>query len=308
MKKNLLLTGLALLILAGCASTPQQSASPAIEKTTQTPHVTPTQDSKPASGGYLTGDGPQDNTPSHLDSIPNATPQIEQLHPYANRPYTALGKQYTPLTEVKVFKEQGIASWYGKKFHGQATSSGEPYDMYAMTAAHPTLPIPSYARITNLSNQKSIVVRINDRGPFLHNRVIDLSYTAAHKLNILNKGSETVLVESIVLQPTSSTSALKPRTEVSVAPLVPADVPSQNIVPGRIYLQLGAFKKLDGAESTVDKVRPHIKQAELSLNINQEGDLHRVYLGSFPSIDDARNYAKHIEPILGFRPIAHIPD
>ncbi|MBI0407864.1 MAG: septal ring lytic transglycosylase RlpA family protein [Nitrosospira sp.] len=118
------------------------------------------------------------------------------------RPYVALGKLYVPMTALGLYKEQGMASWYGRRYHKQKTASGEIYDMYAMTAAHATLPLPSYARVTNIVNKKSVVVRINDRGPFLSNRLIDLSYTAAYKLDVLNGGSALVEVESIV--PTES--------------------------------------------------------------------------------------------------------
>ena len=173
------------LLLAACGTTPQRKAE------------APTPPSAAKAGGYLEGDGPGTNAPANIDAIPDAVPKSEPLHRYANRPYVALGKTYVPLTMTGTFKQRGIASWYGKKFNGERTSSGEIYDMYAMTAAHPTLPIPSYARVTNLSNQKSIIVRINDRGPFIDDRIIDLSYTAAHKLGIINNGSAEVEVESI---------------------------------------------------------------------------------------------------------------
>ena len=163
----------ALALLAGCASTDRK-------------------------GGYYKDDGPHERTPSNLDSIADATPRVEPLHKWANRPYQALGKSYTPLTAVQSFKQRGMASWYGKRFHGQKTSSGEAYDMYKMTAAHPTLPIPSYARVTRVANGKSVVVRINDRGPFHAGRIIDLSYVAAHKLGYIQAGSAEVTVEAIV--------------------------------------------------------------------------------------------------------------
>ncbi len=173
------------LLLAACGTVPHRKA--------ETPGATPA----PSAGGYLEGDGPGANAPANIDTISDAIPKIEPLHRYANRPYNALGKTYTPLTVTGNFKQRGIASWYGKKFNGERTSSGEIYDMYAMTAAHPTLPLPSYARVTNLANQKSIIVRINDRGPFINDRIIDLSYTAAHKLGIISNGSAEVEVESI---------------------------------------------------------------------------------------------------------------
>jgi rare lipoprotein A len=149
-------------------------------------------------GGYYKDDGPQEKVPPNLDGIADATPRAEPLNKWANRPYSALGKNYSPLTTVQPFKQRGLASWYGKKFHGQKTSSGELYDMYKMTAAHPTLPIPSYARVTRVSNGKSVVVRINDRGPFHSNRIIDLSYAAAYKLGYIQAGSAEVTVEAIV--------------------------------------------------------------------------------------------------------------
>ena len=164
---------LILALLAGCASTDKK-------------------------GGYYKDDGPEAKPPSNLDGIADATPRAEPLHKWANRPYSALGKNYTPLTAVQAFKQRGMASWYGKRFHGQKTSSGELYDMYKMTAAHPTLPIPSYARVTRVSNGKSVVVRINDRGPFHAGRIIDLSYVAAYKLGYIQAGAAEVTVEALV--------------------------------------------------------------------------------------------------------------
>ncbi len=160
----------AALSLVGCSSTPQK-------------------------GGYYKDDGPGDKPPAH---VADAVPRVEPLHKYANRPYKALGKEYVPLTSLQPFKQRGMASWYGKRYHGQKTSSGETYDMYAMTAAHPTLPIPSYARVTSMKNGRSVVVRINDRGPFHAERVIDLSYAAAHRLDFIQAGQAQVEVEAII--------------------------------------------------------------------------------------------------------------
>jgi rare lipoprotein A len=164
---------LLLALLAGCASTDRK-------------------------GGYYKDDGPDAKPPSNLDSIADATPRAEPLHKWANRPYQAMGKNYTPLTSVQPFKQRGMASWYGKRFQGQKTSSGEAYDMYKMTAAHPTLPIPSYVRVTRVSNGKSVVVRVNDRGPFHSSRIIDLSYVAAYKLGYIQNGQAEVTIEAIV--------------------------------------------------------------------------------------------------------------
>jgi rare lipoprotein A len=154
--------------------------------------------STPNTGGYYKDDGPHANPPTNLDRVPDAVPKSEPLHKFANRPYTAMGMSFTPMTAVQPFKQRGMASWYGKRYHGQKTSSGEVYDMYQMSAAHPTLPIPSYARVTNVKNGRSVVVRINDRGPFRSGRVIDLSYVAAHKLGYIQAGEAMVEVESVV--------------------------------------------------------------------------------------------------------------
>jgi rare lipoprotein A len=167
----------AFALLAGCASTDRK-------------------------GGYYKDDGPGEKPPANLDGIADATPRAEPLHKFANRPYSALGRSYTPLTAVQPFRQRGLASWYGKKFHGQKTSSGELYDMYKMTAAHPTLPIPSYVRVTRVANGKSVVVRVNDRGPFHSSRVIDLSYAAAYRLGYIQAGSAEVTLEAIVPGPT----------------------------------------------------------------------------------------------------------
>jgi rare lipoprotein A len=129
--------------------------------------------------------------------VPDAVARAEPLNPRANRPYVVFGQSYVPMTELQPFKERGIATWYGRRYHGRRTSNGDPYDMYAMTAAHPRLPLPSYARVTNLANSRSVIVRVNDRGPFLHGRVIDLSWTAAARLGFANRGTAEVEVELI---------------------------------------------------------------------------------------------------------------
>jgi rare lipoprotein A len=165
---------LLLALVAGCSATPEKRP-----------------------GGYYKDDGPPDKG-VNLASIADAMPRVEPLHRYANRPYEALGRKYVPLTRVGVYKQRGTASWYGKRFHGNPTSSGEKYDMYKMSAAHPILPIPSYARVTNLANGKSVVVRVNDRGPFHAGRAIDLSYAAAYRLGYTAQGSAQVEIEQIV--------------------------------------------------------------------------------------------------------------
>jgi rare lipoprotein A len=149
-------------------------------------------------GGYYKDDGPGGPPPVNLDALADAKPRVEPLNPGANTPYTALGRKYVPYTSLRAYRARGVATWYGRKFQGRRTASGERYDMYAMTAAHTVLPIPSYARVTNLANGRSVVVRINDRGPFHTDRLIDLSYAAAYKLGYVNAGSANVEVEAIL--------------------------------------------------------------------------------------------------------------
>lgn len=196
-----------LLTLVGCSSVPQPSPRASAElpsSRSSSPHkeVSSSAPALPRAGsgrgGYYQDDGPGDAPPEGLLNLPDPEPQVEPYSPRGNRPYVVFGKAYTPITDDRPFKQRGIGSWYGKKFHGQKTSSGELYDMYKMTAAHPTLPIPSYARVTNLVNGKQVIVRINDRGPFHSNRIIDLSYTAALKLGYLGKGSSQLEVERLM--------------------------------------------------------------------------------------------------------------
>ena len=156
-------------VVAGCASGPPRGASNA-------PTTRPSPDR----------DGAEANPPPDLARVPDAEPKLEPIRSGGpNKPYAALGRDYTPITKDAPFTERGIASWYGRKFHGRRTASGEVYNMYAMTAAHPTLPIPSYARVRNPANGREVVLRINDRGPFHPGRIVDLSYTAALKLDLL---------------------------------------------------------------------------------------------------------------------------
>lgn len=172
-------------------------------------------------GGYYKDDGPEANPPSNLHLVPDAVPKIEPLASGANKPYTVFGRSYTPDTSGKPYRVQGRASWYGKKFHGNSTSNGERYDMYAMTAAHPTLPIPSYVRVTRLENNKTVVLRVNDRGPFHSDRIIDLSYVAAYKLGMLGPGSTEVLVERIMPEQIRNWQPVPPRDDVAATSTTP---------------------------------------------------------------------------------------
>ncbi len=204
-------------------------------------------------GGYFEDDGPDANPPADVANIPDAVPKTEPRSVTGNNPYSVYGVAYTPLADARGYRERGIASWYGKKFHSRRTSSGEPYDMYAMTAAHKTLPLPSYARVRNLQNGRSVVVRVNDRGPFLHNRLIDLSYAAAARLGILGTGTGVVEVEAVSPdEPATQVAQVKTYPLQVVAPAVAAEeLPSSQPAPAaanpKLYLQVGAFTLWDNA-------------------------------------------------------------
>jgi len=282
---------IATLVLAACSSAPQRKA----ESGSVAPAV--------GTGGYLAGDGPGAGKDVNLDAIPDAVPRNEPLHRYANRPYIALGKTYTPLTGIGNFKQRGTASWYGKKFHGQRTSSGEVYDMYAMSAAHPTLPIPSYVRVTNLANQKSVIVRVNDRGPFLHERAIDVSYTAAHKLGIIANGSGEVEVESLAAGGPVQSRPLENSAPVAMA-AVPAALP---ISETSVYLQLGAFRSQQGAESFMERMRSELGDLGKQFKLSAKDGLVRVHIGPYGSQSEARASAENMRRTLGFKPMLNLP-
>jgi rare lipoprotein A len=224
-----------LALLAGCASTPLPRPASLPAPAASAPAVVgaPTMPAaNSGKGGYYQDDGPGDNPPPNLLQTPDAEPRIEPVAKSTSRSYSVFGKTYTPINDERPFKQRGIGSWYGKKFHGQRTASGERYDMYKMTAAHPTLPIPSYARVTSIDSGKSVIVRINDRGPFHATRITDLSYTAALKLGLLGKGSHEVEVERILpdeiarmqRQPRATpTTPTTPATPATSAPM-PAQV------------------------------------------------------------------------------------
>jgi rare lipoprotein A len=223
------------------------------------------------------GLGVKDSAPVRVvdfDAIPDAVPQVEPQSKYGNGPvYRVNGDSYRVLARADGYRERGVASWYGTKFHGQRTSSGETYDMYTMTAAHKTLPLPTYARVTNLQNGRSVVVRINDRGPFHDDRLIDLSYVAALKLDVVASG--TGLVEVSAIDPRATQPAVERR------PVVPPETPPQ------LYVQLGAFAQPDNAQRVADQLSDHgftprIMPAQLGSDL-----LHRVRIGPLPSVEQA---------------------
>jgi rare lipoprotein A len=262
------------ILLAACStSTPRE-----------TPSAPATAEAPKRGGGYYKDDGPGDNPPSNLDAIPDATPRLETLNRFANRPYAVFGRDYVPATSLRPYKERGIASWYGKKFHNAKTATGETYDMYAMTAAHPTLPLPSYARVTNVANGKSVVVRVNDRGPFHPGRVIDLSYAAAHRLGIAQKGSAEVEVESIL--------------PVEAPPLVAVPIGQEQ---GGYTVQLGAFATNANAQNFAASLANQTAGASVEAKVRQIDGLFRVYVGPYPTREDARHALENLRDSAGLQ-------
>lgn len=237
------------------------------------PDVTATRDSAPL---YV---------PDNLASIPDAIPRHEPRTRAGNPgTYEVLGKQYTIMPDSKNFVQKGIASWYGSKFHGRKTSNGETYDMFAMTAAHKTLPIPSYVRVTNLQNRRSIVVRVNDRGPFHDNRIIDLSYTAAIKLGIQKTGTGFVEVRSV---------------EPSISQQQPANIILQVAADKNIiYLQIGAFGERSNAFELRNKVSlSQLPQPRIQSAMLQGNPIYKVQLGPVYSVDEADHLARNLTEI-----------
>jgi rare lipoprotein A len=277
------------LVLAACATPPPKPAAP------------PAPIPSPPSSKYYSDDGPPLAVPENLDAIPDAVPRLEPLHRFANRPYTVLGQQYVPATALRPYRERGTASWYGRKFHGQKTSIGEVYDMFAMTAAHPTLPLPSYARVTNPANGRSVVVRVNDRGPFLHGRVIDLSYAAAHRLGIAQRGSGEVDVEAIL--PGDVAGAGMPLPTLASAAPTPA-APDATIVAeagkaGGFVVQLGAFANFANAQAFLAHVQNQTASAAVEPRVRQSDGLWRVIVGPYAERDEAARVAARIASAFG---------
>jgi rare lipoprotein A len=242
--RSLLLLSVA---LGGCVSAPPRPIPPA-------PAPTPAPESAPAPA------------PAEIEKIPEPTPRSEPRSAKGNPPfYNVLGKRYFVLKESSGYLERGIASWYGPGFHAASTSNGERYDMYAMTAAHKTLPLPCFVQVTNLRNGRSVVVRVNDRGPFKDGRIIDLSYTAASKLDMLRDGTTFVEVRALT------------------AESGPATAPGAS----SIYVQAGAFSSESNAAELLERLRASgVKNGSLSENQVGGRTLYRVKVGPVPSVGE----------------------
>ncbi|MCM1129280.1 MAG: septal ring lytic transglycosylase RlpA family protein [Alistipes senegalensis] len=315
------------LVMTGCSTVSQPSAGRSSAGVSSGTAASGLPKAGSGRGGYYKDDGPMDYTPEDLQNTPDAIPRVEPYARAANRPYTVFGKTYVPVTDNRPYKVRGMGSWYGKKFHGNKTSSGEIYDMFKMTAAHPTLPIPCYARVTNLGTGKQVIVRVNDRGPFHSDRIIDLSYTAALKLDYLQKGSALLEVEHLLPDeierinlarsqnpvPAASVSSQTAAAQTTVSPAPrPAPAPvaaaagtadkgnSSTIVA--YYLQLGAYQQIGNARAT---------QAEYALNwahllpgveVVAADDYYRLFAGPFTS-QEAADYAAQQLGATGSRPL-----
>lgn len=359
------------VLLAGCASGPRSGS------------------------GVASGrDGPGTNIPPDLANVPDAEPRIEPIRTSGgtSKPYTVLGRGYAPLTDDRPFRESGLASWYGRKFHAASTSSGEPYDMYAMTAAHKTLPLPSYVRVRNPANGREVIVRVNDRGPFVDGRVIDLSYTAALKLDLL-RGVAPVEIERITnedirtgawrrdsgtayaaaeapapvraapvrvasaqqvrvpaewaapvatvnddMPPPASTMPVAPQTPMAaalppgaepesaqsppsipptrqaivvsdLAPLqaAPASPPpvgaAQPLALPGFWVQLGAFRERDGAQSLMNQAARGLPSLAPQLHVFSEAGTHRLQAGPFASRNAAGEAVAQLRESLRISPM-----
>jgi rare lipoprotein A len=329
------------LFLAGCSTAPIPTSSPTPKPLpsvppsgTVKPAPTPIGPSTPGAtsriGGYYQDDGPGANPPD-FNAIPDAVPKAENLATRANRPYVVFGQTYQPMVALAPFKQRGMASWYGRKFHGQKTSNGEVYDMYGMTAAHPTLPLPSYVRVTHVRSGKSVVVRVNDRGPFLQQRVIDLSYTAAAKLGYVNAGSAEVELELITrfdgIAPTVVAAAppptspvpiiepVQPNERLSIETVVAANTPEPTPNPPPsgapkptltsatgLFLQMGAFSTQDTADVAKDRMMHQFDNVAEPFRVVKDGNLFKVHLGPFANREAATATAEKIKQATAFKP------
>ena len=327
MKKHAYLIIFCVICLVACGgkrtvkSTPAPAPAPSAKPSTSASKPTTAPSSSPAAnsgttkpGGYYLDDGPGDNPPQDIDNIPNAVPKKEPLLNRSNKPYKALGELYKPMTQYQPYKVSGVASWYGKRYHGKKTSSGEVYDMYSMSAAHPTLPLPSYVKVTNPANGRFVIVRVNDRGPFKHNRVIDLSYAAAYKLRFSAQGSTLVEVEAI--DSSATTNYSQPAKAAPVAIASPVATPVSNTNPStntstntnsnstnastliQYFIQAGAFKSQANADSLMKKIQGMDIEQNAGFNSEYNNGLYRLKLGPYTSKQEADQVAAAIRTKL----------
>lgn len=290
-----------LVLLTGCSGTPirQGGGVPPVQKPGPGVQAPVAPSGRP--GGYYLDDGPGDNAPADMATIPDAVPRLETPARGPARPYVAMGRSYAPMTALGAYKARGVASWYGRRYHGKATSSGETYDMYAMTAAHTILPIPSYARVTALATGRSVVVRINDRGPFHADRIIDLSYVAAWKLGLVGGGSGPVEVEALI--PGSDRPPVRAEDVAASVATAPA---AGDAGDTGVFLQLGAFGARDAADDFLRKMRVELDGVGVSPSIHARDNVFRVQSGPYLDRAGALAAAARIEQRLGLKPFVTV--
>jgi rare lipoprotein A len=283
-------------------------------------------------------DGPLPDPPRELEQTPDASPEIEPIRQGGpNKPYSIDGRSYVPETRDVPLKQRGLASWYGRKFHGRPTAIGETYNMYAMTAAHPTMPLPSYARVRNPANGREVIVRVNDRGPFVPGRIIDLSYTAALRLGLL-RGVAPVEVERIThddirtgawrkdgerVAPApaaaAATAALTPTVVPEAAPPVASTPPAPaepvphaaaapplrpiSSAPPGFWVQLGVFRERRGAESFQQRVASELEWIAPVLALFVDSALHRLQAGPYATRAEATSAAERLRDALKLVPV-----
>lgn len=274
---------LTLISLGGCFHHPATRPNPTTSQAGDSSHPPPS-----APGGRYAQD--RDSTPADvpdISKIPEPVPKDEPISQYGNKsPYSVLGESYRVLPSAKGYDERGLASWYGNKFHGYMTSNFERYDMYAYTAASKTLPLPSYARVTNLENGRSVIVRVNDRGPFVQNRIIDLSYVAAVKIGVWPKGKAMVEVRGI--DPAHPERSAEPVHGNTVSTRNAATTPPQKTPKPELYLQVGAFADHANAERAAAKVRAaHLGEVHVVEAQVDGKSVQRVRLGPLKDADEA---------------------
>jgi rare lipoprotein A len=286
---------LAVLLVAGCAT---RTPTPPLEATQPGPSLDPMQ-------------------------VPDALPMLEPIRAGGpNKPYEVLGESYVPLPADAPLSESGLASWYGSKFHGRRTASGETYNMYAMTAAHPTLPLPSFARVTNPANGRSVIVRVNDRGPFVKGRVIDLSYTAARKLGVA--GLATVKVERITPDEirtgawqrntppidgdeppavAAAVEAVAASAAVPVAATAGEGGSAPAVATRGFWIQLGAYRDRRGAQQMQQQASDAVEDLAPMLTVFADRAVHRVQAGPFASRDEAQRAAERVRERMLLQPL-----
>jgi rare lipoprotein A len=229
----------------------------------------------------------QDGPPPYevdVSTIPDAVPKAEKASKYGNMPsYKVYGKSYYPLKTSKNYHEVGHASWYGRKFHAQRTSSGEPYDMLLMTAAHKTLPLPSYVQVTNLANNRKVIVKVNDRGPFASNRILDLSYVAAKKLGIVGHGTAKVDIRAITPGDDSYKNA---------------PVFAKNRSSKFVYLQVGAYQNRARAENMKSRLKSWTSSSvKITQHVKSSKHLYRVQIGPIKDVATAKKITKRLKAV-----------